>query len=48
MIALAGTEHYLRGDYDGLDVKARPRWPLDARAAKTNPASGFGKKGPKS
>ena len=48
MIALAGAEHYLRGDYDGLDVKARPRWPLDARAAKTNPASGFGKKGPKS
>lgn len=48
MIALAGLEHYLVGNYDPLDVKARPRWPLDQAAARHNPASGFGKKGPKS
>ena len=48
MIALAGAEHFIRGDFDGLDVKAQPRWPLDANSAKNNPASGFGKKGPKS
>lgn len=48
MIALAGAEHYVRGEFDTLDVKARPRWPLDANSAKNNPASGFGKKGPKS
>jgi len=48
MIALAGAEHYIRGHFDKLDVKARPRWPLDANSAKYNPASGFGKKGPKS
>ena len=48
MIALAGAEHFIRGEFDSLDVKARPRWPLDANAAKNSPASGFGKKGPKS
>lgn len=48
MIALAGAEHYARGNFDTLDVKARPRWPLDGNSAKHNPASGFGKKGPKS
>lgn len=48
MIALAGLEHYLKGDYDPLDTKALPRWPLDSAAAKANPASGSGKKGPKS
>ena len=48
MIALAGAEHFIRGEFNRLDVKARPRWPLDANAAKNNPASGFGKKGPKS
>lgn len=48
MIALAGAEHYARGQFDTLDVKARPRWPLDGQSAKQNPASGFGKKGPKS
>jgi len=48
MIALAGAEHYVRGEFDNFDVKARPRWPLDATAAQNNPASGFGKKGPKS
>ena len=28
MIALAGAEHYVRGNFDDLSVKARPRWPL--------------------
>ena len=48
MIALAGIEHYLLGNFAPLDFAARPRWPLDSEAATTNPASGFGKKGPKS
>lgn len=48
MIALAGAEHYIRGNFDSYDVKARPRWPLDAVSAQNNPASGFGKRGPKS
>lgn len=48
MIALAGAEHYVRGNFDNYDVKARPRWPLDSVSAKNNPASGFGKRGPKS
>ncbi len=48
MIALAGLEHYLMGNTSPLSAKARPRWPLDSNAAKHNPASGFGKKGPKS
>lgn len=48
MIALAGAEHYALGQFDDMDVKARPRWPLDGDSAKHNPASGFGKKGPKS
>lgn len=48
MIALAGAERFAVGQLDGLDVKARPRWPLDANSAKHNPASGSGRKGPKS
>ena len=48
MIALAGAEHYVRGHFSDMDVRARPRWPLDAVSANDNPASGFGKKGPKS
>ena len=48
MIALAGAEHYVRGKFAKMDVRARPRWPLDAASANDNPASGFGKKGPKS
>ena len=48
MIALAGAAKLAAGQSDCLDVKARPRWPLDNDAAKENPASGFGKKGPKS
>jgi len=47
MIALAGIEHYIEGRFAPLDVAARPRWPLDSAAAASNPASGFGKKGPK-
>lgn len=48
MIALAGAARLANGDINALDVKARPRWPLDSAAAASNPASGFGKKGPKS
>jgi len=48
MIALAGIEHYIKGDFAPLDIAARPRWPLDKQAAQNRPASGFGKKGPKS
>jgi len=48
MIALAGAERLVLGLTDTLDVRARPRWPLDQDSADKNPASGFGKKGPKS
>ncbi len=48
MIALAGAERLVLGLTDTLDVSARPRWPLDQDSADKNPASGFGKKGPKS
>jgi N6-L-threonylcarbamoyladenine synthase len=44
MIAWAGIERYRSGARDGMDLSARPRWPLDARA----PAMlGSGKKGAK-
>ena len=33
MIAWAGVERLRRGDRDGLDIPARPRWPLDPDAA---------------
>ncbi len=48
MIALAGAERLALGHTDSLDVKARPRWPLDTFAAHNNPSSGSGKNGPKS
>ncbi|MBL4617360.1 MAG: tRNA (adenosine(37)-N6)-threonylcarbamoyltransferase complex transferase subunit TsaD [Robiginitomaculum sp.] len=48
MIALAGAEHLAIGRSSPLDLAARPRWPLDESAALNNPASGSGKKGPKS
>ncbi len=48
MIALVGAERFAANDLDRLDIKARPRWPLDAKTAKANPASGAGRKGPKS
>jgi N6-L-threonylcarbamoyladenine synthase len=47
MIALAGLEHLIRGEVDGLDAPARARWPLDATSAKLDPAIGSGRKGPK-
>mgnify|MGYP001297500419 CR=1 FL=1 len=44
MIAWAGLERFRLGETDGLDLAARPRWPLD----QTSPALlGSGKKGPK-
>ncbi len=44
MIAYAGLERYEAGARDGMDLAARPRWPLD----QTSPAMlGSGKKGPK-
>ena len=48
MIALVGAERLALGDADALDVKARPRWPLDGESAANNPRSGSGRKGPKS
>jgi len=47
MIAFAGALHVRAGHSDGLDVQARPRWPLDEAAAIAHPVSGSGKKGPK-
>lgn len=44
MIAWAGIERLGRGLVDGLDLPARPRWPLDDRAA---PLLGAGRKGAK-
>ena len=44
MIAWAGLERYRMGIRDGMDLAARPRWPLDT----TSPTMlGFGKKGAK-
>ncbi|MDP4034376.1 MAG: tRNA (adenosine(37)-N6)-threonylcarbamoyltransferase complex transferase subunit TsaD [Pseudorhodobacter sp.] len=44
MIAWAGIERFRAGGRDGMDLSARPRWPLD----QTSPALiGFGKKGAK-
>ena len=50
MIALAGLTQFTANENlpDNLSMRARPRWPLDAASAAQNPASGFGKKGPKS
>ncbi|RJL13949.1 tRNA (adenosine(37)-N6)-threonylcarbamoyltransferase complex transferase subunit TsaD [Paracoccus siganidrum] len=44
MIAWAGIERFRLGHRDGMDLAARPRWPLDDRAA---PMLGGGKKGAK-
>ncbi|MDK8874498.1 tRNA (adenosine(37)-N6)-threonylcarbamoyltransferase complex transferase subunit TsaD [Paracoccus sp. SSJ] len=44
MIAWAGIEAYEAGRRDGMDLAARPRWPLDQRAA---PMLGAGKRGAK-
>lgn len=48
MIAQAGLERLHAGLLDPLNAPARPRWPLDREAAMTAPASGSGRKGPKS
>jgi N6-L-threonylcarbamoyladenine synthase len=47
MIALAGAERLRVGYTDGLDAAARPRWPLDAQAAKDRPTHAPGRKGAK-
>ena len=44
MIAWAGIERFRAGARGGMDLVARPRWPLDDRAA---PMIGSGKKGAK-
>ncbi len=44
MIAYAGAVQYQAGRRDGIDLSARPRWPLDTGQA---PLVGSGKKGPK-
>ncbi|SIP88845.1 O-sialoglycoprotein endopeptidase [Paracoccus thiocyanatus] len=44
MIAWAGIEAYRTGQRDGMDLAARPRWPLDRDAA---PMLGAGKRGAK-
>ncbi|WGT51973.1 tRNA (adenosine(37)-N6)-threonylcarbamoyltransferase complex transferase subunit TsaD [Thioclava nitratireducens] len=44
MIAWAGIERFRSGAQDGMDLVARPRWPLDRSAA---PLIGSGKKGAK-
>lgn len=44
MIAYAGAERLAHGEKDDLRLSARPRWPLDTRAA---PMLGSGKKGAK-
>jgi len=44
MIAYAGAERFLNGARDGMDLAARPRWPLDSASAGM---LGGGKKGPK-
>ena len=44
MIAYAGAERFLAGHRDGLDLAARPRWPLDEANAGL---IGGGRKGPK-
>ena len=47
MIALAGAERLAAGFRDPLDAPARPRWPLDAEAARLNPLHIVGRKGAK-
>lgn len=44
MIAWAGIERFRLGHRDGMDLAARPRWPLDESAA---PMLGAGKRGAK-
>ena len=44
MIAWAGLERFRNGQTDGMDLSARPRWPLDKSSAAM---LGSGKKGAK-
>ena len=44
MIAYAGMQRLQAGQHDGMDLSARPRWPLDSGAA---PMLGAGRKGAK-
>ena len=44
MIAWAGAELFRAGHRDGMDLAARPRWPLDRTRA---PLLGGGRKGAK-
>ncbi|TJZ90448.1 tRNA (adenosine(37)-N6)-threonylcarbamoyltransferase complex transferase subunit TsaD [Paracoccus gahaiensis] len=44
MIAWAGIERFRLGHRDGMELAARPRWPLDGHAA---PMLGHGKRGAK-
>ena len=44
MIAWAGSERFLQNQFDGFDLVALPRWPLDQNAA---PMLGSGKRGAK-
>jgi len=44
MIAFAGIERFRNGGRDGMDLAARPRWPLDRDAT---PLVGSGRKGAK-
>jgi len=47
MIAWAGIERFRLGHRDGMDLAARPRWPLDQAAARSNPTHVPGRKGAK-
>ena len=47
MIALVGAERLTLGLSDGWDAPARPRWPLDAEAARLHPTHAPGRKGAK-
>jgi N6-L-threonylcarbamoyladenine synthase len=47
MIALAGAERLALGLISPLDAAARPRWPLDAQAARDDPTHKPGRKGAK-
>ncbi len=47
MIALAGAERLAAGISDTLDAPARPRWPLDEAAARSQPTHKPGRKGAK-
>lgn len=47
MIALAGAQRFARGEHSSLDLKPRPRWPLDEISPPLKLKHGPGKKGAK-